>query len=368
MHHSDENHKKNPDKLAFLKGVKYVSAPMVSASELPWRMMLREKYKVDLCFSPMLNSKSCEHINSFNKHFQTCPEDRPLVVQICGNEKDLLLKLAKRVEDKCDCIDLNLGCPQQIAKKGNFGAFLAEDWDLIEDIIRHLSQNISIAISAKIRVFESLEKTISYAQMLVRAGVDLITVHGRTKEEKNFGFAKLDYIREIKKAVNVPIITNGNIQCFEDIQKTIKITGCDIAMSADGILFNPGLFNHQNPKIHEAAALLIIYCQKFDPDSLRCCKYILYKYYSNVLEILPQFANKIAHAKSYQRLLDLNCKLGLILTKLESLDNKSIYNTNLGLPFWFCQSKYRSTRDKSQEDPPYLAQKERLISVFSMVS
>ncbi|MES1904149.1 MAG: tRNA-dihydrouridine(16/17) synthase [NAD(P)(+)]-like protein, partial [Paramarteilia canceri] len=111
-----------------------IAAPMVSVSELPWRMMLREKFNVNICFSPMINSKVFSKLKKFGDFFQTCKEDRPLIVQFCGNDPNEMLESAKKVEQYCDGVDLNLGCPQNIAKSGRYGAFLQNEWEIIERI------------------------------------------------------------------------------------------------------------------------------------------------------------------------------------------------------------------------------------------
>ena len=129
--------------------------------------------------------------------------DRPLIVQFCANDPDQLLTSAKVVEKHCDAIDLNLGCPQEIAKKGHYGSFLQDDWGLIYKLselflffrrrnqsidmsssVNILHVNLSIPVTAKFRVFPTVEKTVEYAKMLERAGAQIITCHGRIREQR----------------------------------------------------------------------------------------------------------------------------------------------------------------------------------------
>lgn len=101
-------------------------------------------------------------------------DDRPLFVQFCANDTEDLLAAARIVEPFCDAVDLNLGCPQGIAKKGHYGAFLMEDWKLIESLIRKLDQGLErVPVTAKIRVFETVEKTVAYAKMVEAAGASV---------------------------------------------------------------------------------------------------------------------------------------------------------------------------------------------------
>jgi tRNA-dihydrouridine synthase 1 len=128
--------------------------------------------------------------------------DRPLIVQFCANDPEQLLTSAKVVEKHCDAIDLNLGCPQEIAKKGRYGSFLQDDWELIYKLselfffrrrnqsidmsssVNILHVNLSIPVTAKFRVFPTVEKTVEYAKMLERAGAQIITCHGRIREQR----------------------------------------------------------------------------------------------------------------------------------------------------------------------------------------
>ena len=106
---------------------KRIVAPMVDQSELPFRMLCR-KYGSDLCYTPMFHSANFSTSENYrNANFSTCKEDRPVLVQFCANDPDVFLAAAKFVEGVADGVDLNLGCPQRIAKRGYYGSFLQEN-------------------------------------------------------------------------------------------------------------------------------------------------------------------------------------------------------------------------------------------------
>lgn len=230
---------------------KTIVAPMVDQSELAWRILSR-RYGAQLCYTPMFHSKLFATQEKYRNSMWTTnldgnkDLDRPLIVQFCANDPDYLLQAAKLIENECDAIDLNLGCPQGIARKGKYGAFLMDDWDLVYKLIKNLHDNLSIPVTAKIRIYDDYEKSLKYAKMVLDAGAQFITVHGRTREMKGqaTGLANwkiLKYLRD-----NLPqdqvFFSNGNILYPSDIQRCQSETACDAVMSAEGNLYNPGVF------------------------------------------------------------------------------------------------------------------------------
>ncbi|XP_054808426.1 uncharacterized protein LOC129310566 isoform X2 [Prosopis cineraria] len=217
---------------------------MVDNSELPFRMLCR-KYGAQAAYTPMLHSRIFTETEKYRKEeFTTCKEDRPLFVQFCANDPDTLLEAARRVEPYCDYVDINLGCPQRIARRGNYGAFLMDNLPLVKSLVEKLALNLQVPVSCKIRIFPNLEDTLNYARMLEEAGCSLLAVHGRTRDEKDGKKFRADWkaIKAVKNAVKIPVLANGNIRHMDDVCDCLEETGVEGVMSAETLLENPALF------------------------------------------------------------------------------------------------------------------------------
>ncbi|XP_077211620.1 FMN-linked oxidoreductases superfamily protein [Tasmannia lanceolata] len=223
---------------------KLIVAPMVDNSELPFRMLCR-KYGANAAYTPMLHSRIFSENDKYRTlEFTTCKEDRPLFVQFCANDPDTLLDAARLVEPYCDYVDINLGCPQRIARRGNYGAFLMDNLPLIKSLVQKLAMNLHVPVSCKIRIFPDLKDTIAYARMLEDAGCSLLAVHGRTRDEKDGKKFRADWnaIKAVRSAVRIPVLANGNIRHMDDVQSCLEETGADGVLSAESLLENPALF------------------------------------------------------------------------------------------------------------------------------
>ncbi|CAL1372110.1 unnamed protein product [Linum trigynum] len=222
---------------------KFIVAPMVDNSELPFRMLCR-KYGAEAAYTPMLHSRIFTENEKYrSQEFTTCKEDRPLFVQFCANDPDTLLEAAGRVQPHCDYVDINFGCPQRIARRGYYGAFLMDNLPLVKSLVEKLALN-HIRVSCKIRIFPNLEDTISYAKMLEEAGCWVLAVHGRTRDEKDGKKFRADWkvIKAVREAVRIPVLANGNIRHMEDVHDCLDETGVEGVLSAETLLENPAVF------------------------------------------------------------------------------------------------------------------------------
>ena len=163
---------------------RYHVAPMVDQSELAFRELCK-RYGATLGYTPMIHARLFVESPKYRQEiFSTSTRDRPLLAQFCANDPEMLLKAASLIAPYCDGVDINFGCPQRIAKRGNYGAFLMDDWKTVDALIRKLDEELPVPVTAKIRVFDDLETTLKYAKMVEAAGAQLVAVHGRTREQK----------------------------------------------------------------------------------------------------------------------------------------------------------------------------------------
>lgn len=247
------NHVSHPKKLTpyeFFDGLgkpRYIVAPMVDHSDLSYRMLTR-KYGAQLVYTQMFSSNCfVQSAELRSQLFTTCPEDRPLIVQFCGNDPQTLLKAARFIENDCDAVDINLGCPQGIAKRGHYGAFLMEELELLTSIVSTLSQGLKVPVTCKTRIYRNdFERSVKLCETLVQAGASMLTIHGRSREEKGNLVADCDWsmIARLKAHFGdrIPIIANGGIESMDDVLKCLDETMADGVMTSEAILENPALF------------------------------------------------------------------------------------------------------------------------------
>lgn len=324
---------------------------MVDASDLPYRLLTR-RYNTSLCFTPMIHARMFlekpGYRNKFWKPTGMPAEDRPLIAQFCGNDKDVLLQAMKFVEGQVDGefddspfyfyhnqyvlsigsgfpgVDINCGCPQSIAKRGGYGAFLLEEdnGDSIVEIVKHLARHMNVPVSVKVRILPSgLKDSLVLYKRLVDAGAAMITVHGRTRLQNKTltGAANWDYIREVVNQLGdrVPIIANGGISSMDDVERCFTYCGVDGVMSSEAILEYPPLFTETNviscdnkrtgPGRLQLAEDYLSLCERFPPDEggqgsgLKCIRAHLHRFLHADLQEHTEVRDAVVKAFTMER-------------------------------------------------------------------
>lgn len=240
---------------------RYCMAPMVNSCDLAYRMLCR-RYGATICYTEMIIPQTfIQNKNYAQSVLQFHPDDNPLVIQFACNESISLLECILQVQSHCSAIDLNFGCPTFSAQAYSYGAFLLEK-EHREKILNIIStivndSRVKVPILAKIRILNSLQETIELCQQLRDAGCSLIAIHARTRCTKRDTPADLSIINGVKAAIqDIPIITNGNVREFNDIQRNLQYTAADGVMVAEALLDDPTLFASENKiklKKHEIA-------------------------------------------------------------------------------------------------------------------
>ncbi|KAG0244108.1 dihydrouridine synthase-domain-containing protein [Mortierella sp. GBAus27b] len=352
---------------------KYIVAPMVDQSELAWRILSR-RYKADLCYTPMLHSKLFVTRQRYRQEQWAGlkeglggggPDDRPLIVQFCANDPDYLLEAALMVAPYCDAVDINLGCPQNIARRGQYGSYLMEDWPLISSLVSVLHKHLPIPVTAKIRVFPEMEKTIEYAKMLVESGAQMLVVHGRLREMKGplTGLADWSKIRAVQEAVGhlVPVIANGNIVYHEDIEQCLQETGCAGVMSAEGNLYNPAIFTPHYVEAWRLADEYLSICNELNTRT-SCIRGHLFKIFRTSLDVHTDLRAQLGSAESKEDMAMVAQQLKERLIK--DADASRSAGDGVGapvnehglatLPHWFAQPYFRYPLADGNVDPGLL--------------
>jgi nifR3 family TIM-barrel protein len=220
-------------------------APMAGITDRSFRVLCRT-FGAGLAYSEMVSAKSIVYNNPRTwQLLETCPQERPWAVQLFGHEPDVFAEAIKKLEEwPFDILDINMGCPVAKIIKNGEGCALMNDPALAGRIIESAVRASSRPVTVKIRKGFSPARTnaAEIARVAQESGAAAVTVHGRTKDQFYSGKADWDCIAEVKRAVNIPVIGNGDVFAPEDTARMMAHTGCDAVMIARGALGNPWLF------------------------------------------------------------------------------------------------------------------------------
>ncbi len=250
---------------------KLILAPMAGITDLPFRLLCKEQ-GCDILYTEMVSAKAM-----YYKNKNTVPllmfqeEEKPIGLQLFGSEPQLMGDMAKQVEDiGFDFIDVNMGCPVPKVFLNGEGSALMKDPTLVEKIVRAMTHAVSIPVTVKIRkgIDEAHVNAVEVAKAAEAGGAAAIAVHGRTRTQYYSGHADWDIIRQVKEAVSVPVIGNGDILTAWDAQRMKEQTNCDAFMIGRGAKGNPWIFSQiketlrtgnqpEKPKLPEVVDMII---------------------------------------------------------------------------------------------------------------
>lgn len=222
-----------------------VIAPMAGVSNIAFRTIMKE-FGAGLIYAEMVSDKALMFGNKKTlRMLRVVDEERPLAMQVFGGDKETIVEGAKIIdrESNCDFIDLNMGCPVPKVVKGDAGAKLLLEPEKIYDIVKAVVEQVEKPVTVKMRIGwdDSTIYGVEIAKLCEQAGAKAIAVHGRTRKQMYTGQANWDYIRQIKEAVSIPVIGNGDVKTPEDAKRMLEETGVDAVMIGRGVLGNPWL-------------------------------------------------------------------------------------------------------------------------------
>lgn len=220
-----------------------VIAPMAGVSNPAFRLLVAS-YQPGLIYTEMVSDKALVYHNQRTLGMtQIFDEERPIALQIFGEEIDTMVKAAQFIDTqtKCDIIDINMGCPVPKIVKGSGGAALMKDIDhaakIVEAIVKHVSKPVTV--KTRLGWDEQHINILDLGQAIEKAGASAIAVHGRTRAAMYSGSARFEEIAQLKQLLKIPVIANGDIKSLDKAKEVLDMTQADAIMVGRAVLGQP---------------------------------------------------------------------------------------------------------------------------------